>query len=81
MTDRPGHDQRYAISADKLRDSLGWRPEENFDTGIRKTIQWYLDNEWWWRPIREKKYSGERLGNFRTSAISSPMKLLPFSST
>ena len=46
----------------KLRDSLGWRPEENFDTGIRKTIQWYLDNEWWWRPIREKKYSGERLG-------------------
>ena len=62
VTDRPGHDQRYAISADKLRDSLGWRPEENFDTGIRKTIQWYLDNEWWWRPIREKKYSGERLG-------------------
>ena len=62
VTDRPGHDQRYAIAADKLRNSLGWRPEENFDTGIRKTIQWYLENEWWWRPIRNQKYSGERLG-------------------
>ena len=43
-------------------DELGWRPEENFETGIRKTVQWYLDNERWWRPIHEKKNSGQRLG-------------------
>jgi len=62
VTDRPGHDLRYAIDSEKLCKTLGWKPEENFDTGIRKTVQWYLDNEWWWRPIREKKYSGARLG-------------------
>lgn len=62
VTDRPGHDQRYAIDADKLRNDLGWQPEENFNSGIRRTVQWYLDNSWWWKPIREKKYSGERLG-------------------
>lgn len=62
VTDRPGHDQRYAIDADKLRNDLGWKPEENFDTGIRRTVQWYLDNAWWWQPIRENKYAGERLG-------------------
>ena len=62
VTDRPGHDRRYAIDADKLRNELGWRPEENFDTGIRRTVQWYLDNAWWWQPIREKKYAGQRLG-------------------
>ena len=62
VTDRPGHDLRYAIDSDKLQKDLGWRPEENFDTGIRKTVQWYLDNAWWWQPIREKKYAGQRLG-------------------
>ena len=62
VEDRPGHDKRYAIDATKLRTELGWQPEENFDSGIRKTIKWYLENEWWWRPIREKKYAGERLG-------------------
>ena len=62
VTDRPGHDLRYAIDSDKLQKYLGWRPEENFDTGIRKTVQWYLDNAWWWKPIREKKYAGQRLG-------------------
>ena len=41
---------------------LGWKAQENFDTGIRKTVQWYLDNDWWWKPIREKRYTGERLG-------------------
>ena len=62
VSDRPGHDLRYAIDADKLRNELGWQPEENFDTGIRRTVQWYLDNAWWWQPIRERKYAGERLG-------------------
>ena len=62
VTDRPGHDARYAIDATKLETELGWSAEENFDTGIRRTIQWYLDNDWWWRPIREGTYSGERLG-------------------
>lgn len=62
VADRPGHDLRYAIDPSKLMDGLGWKPQENFDTGIRKTVQWYLDNEWWWKPIREQKYSGERLG-------------------
>ena len=62
VTDRPGHDLRYAIDSDKLQKELGWKPEENFDTGICKTVQWYLDNAWWWKPIREKKYAGQRLG-------------------
>jgi dTDP-glucose 4,6-dehydratase len=62
VTDRPGHDARYAIDATKLETELGWKAQENFDTGIRKTIQWYLDNEWWWGPIRAEKYAGDRLG-------------------
>ncbi len=62
VADRPGHDKRYAIDATKLEAELGWKALENFDTGIRKTVQWYLDNDWWWRPIREGRYSGERLG-------------------
>jgi dTDP-glucose 4,6-dehydratase len=62
VKDRPGHDLRYAIDPAKLMDELGWRPEENFESGIRKTVLWYLNNEWWWRPIHEKKYAGERLG-------------------
>ena len=62
VTDRPGHDHRYAIDASKLEDELGWRAREDFDSGIRRTIRWYLDNEWWWRPLRDKVYSGERLG-------------------
>lgn len=62
VTDRPGHDQRYAIDATKLEQELGWRAQETFDSGIEKTVRWYLDNEWWWRPLREHVYSGERLG-------------------
>jgi dTDP-glucose 4,6-dehydratase len=61
VTDRPGHDARYAIDATKLETELGWRARENFDTGIEKTVQWYLDNEWWWQPLRER-YAGHRLG-------------------
>lgn len=66
VTDRPGHDARYAIDATKLENELGWRARENFDTGIEKTVQWYLDNEWWWRPLRER-YSGERLGLLKSA--------------
>ena len=62
VEDRPGHDKRYAIDATKLETELGWKAQENFETGIRKTVQWYLDNSWWWKPIREGRYSGERLG-------------------
>lgn len=61
VTDRPGHDARYAIDATKLETELGWRAREDFDSGIEKTVQWYLDNEWWWRPLRER-YDGQRLG-------------------
>lgn len=62
VADRPGHDQRYAIDATKLESELGWRAGETFDSGIEKTVEWYLENEWWWRPLREKVYAGERLG-------------------
>ncbi|MGS4887923.1 dTDP-glucose 4,6-dehydratase [Roseibium sp. MB-4] len=62
VEDRPGHDARYAIDATKLETELGWRAEENFDTGIEKTIKWYLENDWWWGPLRNKVYSGTRLG-------------------
>ncbi len=65
VADRPGHDLRYAIDPAKLMGELGWRPREDFDTGIRKTVRWYLDNEWWWGPIRAKRYSGQRLGGGR----------------
>ncbi|MGF6160669.1 dTDP-glucose 4,6-dehydratase [Ensifer sp. KUDG1] len=61
VTDRPGHDARYAIDANKLETELGWKAEENFDTGIEKTVRWYLENEWWWSPLRQD-YSGSRLG-------------------
>jgi len=66
VTDRPGHDARYAIDATKLEDELGWKAQENFDTGIEKTVKWYLENEWWWAPLR-KGYDGSRLGLLATS--------------
>ncbi|WP_454848279.1 dTDP-glucose 4,6-dehydratase [Rhizobium binxianense] len=62
VTDRPGHDRRYAIDASKIERELGWTPLETFETGLEKTVQWYLDNAWWWEPIRQQRYSGERLG-------------------
>ena len=62
VADRPGHDQRYAIDCGKIERELGWRQQQSFETGIAATIDWYLANEWWWRPLRDKKYSGERLG-------------------
>ncbi|WP_334656768.1 dTDP-glucose 4,6-dehydratase [Sphingomonas panaciterrae] len=54
VADRPGHDKRYAIDATRIEQELGWRPQETFDTGIEKTVRWYLDNEAWWRPIVER---------------------------
>ena len=62
VKDRPGHDRRYAIDPTKIETELGWRSEETFDTGIEKTVRWYLDNEAWWRPLRAGVYAGERLG-------------------
>jgi len=62
VADRPGHDARYAIDATKLETELGWKAAESFDTGIDKTVAWYLANEWWWQPLRERVYGGERLG-------------------
>ena len=62
VADRPGHDARYAIDATRLETELGWKALENFESGIEKTVAWYLENDWWWRPLREKVYAGERLG-------------------
>ncbi len=66
VSDRPGHDRRYAIDASKIDTELGWKAKETFETGLSKTIDWYLANEWWWRPLRVERYSGKRLGE-RTS--------------
>ncbi len=62
VQDRPGHDLRYAIDAGKIERELGWVPRESFESGMRKTVQWYLDNETWWRRVRDGSYRGERLG-------------------
>jgi dTDP-glucose 4,6-dehydratase len=65
VADRPGHDRRYAIDATKLESELGWRAQETFETGIEKTVRWYLERSDWWRPLRDRVYSGERLGLVR----------------
>ena len=62
VTDRPGHDQRYAIDASKIRDELGWEPAVTFEQGIEQTVRWYLGNREWWRAILDKTYTTERLG-------------------
>jgi len=62
VTDRPGHDRRYAMDATKIRQELGWQPRESFDSGLKKTVAWYLENRWWWEPIWSEKYHGTRLG-------------------
>jgi dTDP-glucose 4,6-dehydratase len=62
VADRPGHDRRYAIDASKLENELGWRAKENFESGIAKTVRWYIDHPSWWRSILERGYSTERLG-------------------
>lgn len=62
VTDRPGHDARYAIDASKIGRELGWKPRETFETGLRRTVEWYLNNAKWWGDIRSGVYRGERLG-------------------
>lgn len=62
VTDRPGHDARYAIDASKIARDLGWKPAESFETGLEKTVRWYLDNREWWERVRSGGYRGERLG-------------------
>jgi dTDP-glucose 4,6-dehydratase len=62
VRDRPGHDQRYAIDTSKIEGDLGWRPRETFESGLRATVRWYLDNRYWWERVRSGEYRGERLG-------------------
>jgi dTDP-glucose 4,6-dehydratase len=62
VPDRPGHDHRYAIDAGKIERELGWRAQEGFDSGLVKTVRWYLENRAWWEPLRKGVYAGERLG-------------------
>jgi len=73
VTDRPGHDRRYAIDASKLESELGWRAAETFESGLAKTVKWYLENRAWWQAILDRGYEAERLGlslnvQHRTSA-------------
>ncbi len=68
VTDRPGHDRRYAIDPSKIERELGWRSRETFSTGLEKTVEWYLRNKAWWEPIRQKSYSGARLGTVKAAA-------------
>ncbi|ACB82359.1 dTDP-glucose 4,6-dehydratase [Methylorubrum populi BJ001] len=68
VADRPGHDRRYAIDPSKAEREVGWQPTKVFEQALEETVRWYLDNEAWWRPIREGRYSGERLGLASKSA-------------
>lgn len=68
VADRPGHDRRYAIDAGKIESELGWSPGESFESGLAGTVDWYLNNEWWWRPIRDGNYAGDRLGNVKSGS-------------
>src|SRR5690606_36922571 len=62
VADRPGHELRYAIEAGKIAAERGWSPRQTFETGLEKTVRWYIENPQWWRPLREKTYDGRRLG-------------------
>ena len=62
MTDRPGHDQRYAIDPTRIATELGWRPSVTLEQGLERTVQWYLENEAWWRALQDRHGVGERLG-------------------
>ena len=62
VTDRPGHDARYAIDPSRIRNELGWRPSVTVEKGLEKTVQWYLNNETWWRQLMDRSGVGQRLG-------------------
>jgi dTDP-glucose 4,6-dehydratase len=62
VADRPGHDRRYAIDPSKIERDLGWRPTQSFESGLRQTVRWYLDNRPWWQSILDRGYRAERLG-------------------
>jgi dTDP-glucose 4,6-dehydratase len=66
VQDRPGHDARYAIDASKIERELGWRPIETFETGMEKTIAWYVENQDWWLPLTQKGNASVRLGLLET---------------
>ncbi|MBP6014589.1 MAG: dTDP-glucose 4,6-dehydratase [Alphaproteobacteria bacterium] len=68
VTDRPGHDHRYAIDCTKIERDLGWRPRATFEAGLEQTVRWYLDNKEWWQRIQSGAYRGERLGLGRAGA-------------
>ncbi|MFY0612603.1 MAG: dTDP-glucose 4,6-dehydratase [Hyphomicrobiaceae bacterium] len=65
VPDRPGHDRRYAIDPTKAERELGWQATETFEAGLAKTVKWYIESEWWWGPIRQSLYAGQRLGTVR----------------
>jgi dTDP-glucose 4,6-dehydratase len=69
VADRPGHDRRYAMEWGKLRRELGWTPDETVESGLRKTVQWYLGNRSWWEPIWRERYRGQRLGTIAPGAV------------
>jgi dTDP-glucose 4,6-dehydratase len=73
VPDRPGHDFRYAMEATKIKGELRWHPQETFESGLRKTVRWYLDNRLWWQRIGERRYDGTRLGN-QVKAEAQPPK-------
>jgi dTDP-glucose 4,6-dehydratase len=68
VTDRPGHDRRYAIDSGKIQRELDWTPQETFETGLAKTVDWYLAHEAWWRPLLKDRYQGQRLGTLSPAA-------------
>ena len=63
VSDRPGHDARYAIDASKITKELGWKPDETFETGLYKTVRWYLNNPSWWKRVLDGSYTLERIGD------------------
>tara|TARA_B110000208_G_C11769964_1_gene429960 strand:- start:1739 stop:2245 length:507 start_codon:yes stop_codon:yes gene_type:complete len=65
VDDRPGHDQRYAIDPSRIKNELGWSPSVTLDEGLEKTVQWYLDNEDWWKPLQKRVGIGTRLGKLK----------------
>ena len=71
VPDRPGHDLRYAIDASKIERELGWKPLESFESALRKTVVWYLENQSWWEGIRSNVYQGKRLGLLKTGVSES----------